>query len=73
MCFLFLVLDAKIPKFTYVKFETKTVDLNMYKTGHSKLSNTVVLCYLAFNAFHAGFLSEINLVLVKMIILNDIL
>ena len=37
-----LILDAKIPKFTYVKFEKKlkssqgTVDLNMYNTGHFK-------------------------------------
>ena len=43
VCFLFLILDAKIPKFTYVKFGKKnltssqgTADLNMYKTGHFK-------------------------------------
>ena len=41
--FFIFILDAKIPKFTYVKFEKKltlsqgTVDLNVYKTGHFKI------------------------------------
>ena len=40
----------------------------MYKHAISKPSHTVILCYLALNASHVGFFSEINLILV---ILND--
>ena len=42
VCFLFLILDAKIAKSTFVKFEQKltssygTEDVNVYKTGHFK-------------------------------------
>ena len=60
----FFTLYAKLPKFTYVKFEKKTLtfiygtmDYNMYiKQVTSKLSNTLVLCYLAFDVFYNGFL-----------------
>ena len=65
-------LDAKIPKFTYSKFEkgwqwTSTC----IKQVIPKLSNTVILCYLALIASYVDFFSEINLILVKMIILKD--
>ena len=43
----------------------------MYKTGHLKPSDTVVLCYLVHNAFFVGFFSEINLTSVKIVLLND--
>ena len=39
---MFLIFNAKIPKFTYVEFEKKlissqgTVDLSVYKTGNFK-------------------------------------
>ena len=59
MCLLFLILDARIPKFTYVKFE---------KNWHQ----AVVLCYLVLSAFYVGFFSEINLISVKISILNGL-
>ena len=37
----------------------------------SKPSNTAVLCYLALNQFFVRFFSEINLISIKIIILND--
>ena len=53
MCFLFFILDDKISKFTYVKFE-KT-DIKLRDGGPqliiSKPSDTVLLCYSALNAF----------------------
>ena len=39
----------------------------------SKPSNTVILYYLAFNAFYVGFFSEINFISVSIIILNNFL
>ena len=39
----------------------------------SKPSNTVILYYLGLNAFYVGVFSEINLISVKIIILNDFL
>ena len=39
----------------------------------SKPSDTVTLYYLAVNAFYVGFFSEVNFILVKIIILNDLL
>ena len=39
----------------------------------SKPSNTVILCYLAFNAFYVGVFSEINFISVNIIILNNFL
>ena len=35
------------------------------------LSNTVILYYLALSTFYVGVFSEINLISVKLIILND--
>ena len=81
VCFLFLILDAKISKFTYVKFGKKT-DIKLRngrpqrvytKQVISKPSNTVVLCCLSLNAFFVGSFGEINLTSVKIIILNDFL
>ena len=39
----------------------------------SKSSNTVILYYLALNAFYVGVFSDINFISVKIIILNDFL
>ena len=39
----------------------------------SKPSNTVILYYLAFNAFYVGFFSEMNAISVNIIILNNFL
>ena len=61
MCFLFLTLDDKIPKFTCVKFEKNWHQVKERLTSTcirqviSKPSNTVILYYLALNAFHVGF------------------
>ena len=45
----------------------------MDKSGSCQNHLTQVLCYLALNAFYVGFFSEINLISVKIIILNDVL
>ena len=80
VCFLFLILNAKIPKFTYLKFEKQSrhqveewSTSTCIKQAISKPSNTVVLCYLALNAFFVGSFGEISLTSVKLIILNDFL
>ena len=79
MCFLFFILDAKIPKFTHAKFEKSWHQVKERWTSTCikqvilKPSNTVVLCYLALNAFFVGSFGEINLTSVKIIILNDFL
>ena len=39
----------------------------------SKPSNTVALCYLPLNAFHNGFFSDLNLISVRIIVMNDFL
>ena len=80
MCFLFLILDDKIPKFRCVKFEKKNwhqvkeqLTSTCIKQVISKPSNTVILYYLAFNAFYFGFVSEIDFISVSIIILNNFL
>ena len=42
----------------------------MYKTCHFKTIWHCTSCYLALNAFFVGFSGEINLISVKIIILN---
>ena len=78
MCFLFLILYDKIPKFTCVQFEKKNLHQvkewltsTCIKQVISKPSNTVILYYLALNAFYVGFFSEMNFILAKIIILKD--
>ena len=79
MCFLFLILDDKIPKFTCVKFGKSCHQVKERLTSTcikqviSKPSNTVILYYLAFDAFYVGFFSEINFISVNLTILNKFL
>ena len=77
--FLCLILDAKIPTFAQFNFEKSCQQvkerwtLTCIKQVIPKPSYTVVLCYLTPNTFNVGIFSERNLILVKMIILNDFL
>ena len=77
MCFLFLISDNKIPTFTCVEFRKKLTSskerltTTCIKKVLSNPSKTVILYYLALNAFFVGFFSGINFISVKIIILSD--
>ena len=77
---LFLILDDEIPNL-HLSSLTKKTDIKLkerltstcIKQVISKPSDTVILHYLALDAFYVGFFSGINFISVKIFILNDFL